>query len=430
MKKIIYSELRQSEIKKLLERPASLSREKIEIVREILEEIKERGTAAAIEFAKQFDDGGITSLKVSESEIDAAEGELNESLKQSIKIAYDNIYKFHKMQIPNSYEIETSSGVVCSRKYTAIENVGLYIPGGTAPLPSTLLMLAIPANIAGCERIVICTPSKNDKLNPVILYTAKVCGIKEVYKIGGAHAIGLMSFGGENFPAVDKIFGPGNQYVTIAKMLVSGEYAKTSIDMPAGPSELLVIADKYADPAFVASDILSQAEHGYDSQSILVTDSESFADKVSGEVERQLKLLNRKKYAEASISNSFILITESIDEAFDFSNRYAPEHLIVNLEKLAEVENRIKNAGSVFIGRFTPESAGDYASGTNHTLPTSGFAKSIGGLSVTDFMKATTYQTITKEGLKKLSGTILSIANAEGLQAHAKAVTTRFDNEN
>ncbi len=429
MKKIFYSRISESEKQKLLERPASLDREKIEIVKDILEKIKSGGTEAAIEFAKRFDDKELTTLKVSEKEIDDAEAELDENLKQSLKISYDNIYKFHKLQLPKPYEVETSEGVLCKRKFTAIENVGLYIPGGTAPLPSTLLMLAIPAKIAECKRVVVCTPSKNDKLNPVILYAAKLCGIKEIYKIGGAQAIGLMSFGGNNFPTVDKIFGPGNQFVTIAKMLVSGEYAKTSIDMPAGPSELLVIADKNANPAFVASDILSQAEHGYDSQSILVTDSETYADKVSDEVERQLKLLKRKEYAEVSISNSFILITESIDEAFEFSNRYAPEHLIVNLENLDEVENKIINAGSVFIGQFTPESAGDYASGTNHTLPTSGFAKSIGGVSVTDFMKATTFQKISRNGLKNLSNTIINIADAEGLQAHAKAVITRFANE-
>ena len=364
---------------------------------------------------------------MSDEELAAAEYELEDKLKNALKAAYRNIVRFHEPQFPEEYIVETSEGVVCSRRYNAIENVGLYIPGGTAPLPSTLLMLAIPAKIAGCERIVVCTPSRNNKLNPVILYTAKLCGIKEIYKIGGAQAIGLMAFGGEDFPPVDKIFGPGNQYVTIAKTLVSGEYVQTAIDMLAGPSEALVIADRYADAKFVASDLLSQAEHGYDSQSVLVTDSEELAAKTGEEVERQLRNLPRREYAEASINNSFILITEDIEQAFEFSNAYAPEHLIVNLKNLTGAENKIKNAGSVFIGAYTPESAGDYASGTNHTLPTSGFAKSTGGLSVTDFMKATTFQRISREGLEKLSDTIVTIANAEGLHAHAEAVKARIE---
>ncbi len=429
MKIFEYKNLTAAEIDELCKRPASMDKDKFAVVREILERIKSSGTSAVLEYAAKFDDNRLSALKVRPEEIESAGESLSAELKTALKNAHDNIYKFHLRQYPENYSVETTSGVICERRFSPIENVGLYVPGGTAPLPSTLMMLAVPAKIAGCKRIIVCTPSHEDKLNPVILYTAELCGITELYKIGGAQAIGAMAFGIEELPKVDKIFGPGNQYVTIAKMLVSGEYAEASIDMPAGPSEVLLIADEFANPEYAAADLLSQAEHGEDSQSILVTDSPEFADKVISQVEIMLETMERKSFAEKSIDNSFVVLTENIEQAFNFSNIYAPEHLIINLRNDKDVEKLVTNAGSVFIGENTPESAGDYASGTNHTLPTSGFAKSSGGVSVNSFMKATTFQRISKSGLKKLSKTIVNIAEAEGLQAHAEAVKVRLKDE-
>jgi len=427
MKTYIYKNLSPDELQKLTQRPAINLDGVFDIVRPVLSDIKANGLEAALKYARQFDNfsGDESNLKVSESEFDEAEKQLDEKIKTAIETSAANITKFHKKQVNKGYSIEVMNGITCSREARAIENAGLYIPGGTAVLPSTMLMLAIPARIAGCKRIVACTPAKDGKINQPLLYAARVCGVKDIYKIGGSQAVALMAFGGSGFEPVNKIFGPGNQYVTAAKMLVSIDPQGCAIDMPAGPSEVLVIADETASPAFIAADLLSQAEHGADSQVVFVTTSAETADKVKSELAVQLNKLPRKEFAEKALEKSFILITPSIDEAIAFSNAYAPEHLIINFRNAAGYKDKIINAGSVFIGEYSPESAGDYSSGTNHSLPTSGYAKSFSGVSVDSFIKSVTFQELTKEGLKSISQSVQTLAEAEGLEAHRNAVKIR-----
>ena len=425
MKTYYLCNLTDSQIKSLIRRKNISSEKVYKVARRIVNDVKKNGLQAAIKYAKQFDEFSSKEIYVTEKEFAEAERLLSPKIKTAIKKAYQNIYKFHKKQTQKNYSVETMDGVRCERKFLPIENVGLYIPSGTAPLPSTMLMLGVPAQIAGCKRVVAATPAKI-KVHPAILFAAKLCGIKEIIKIGGAQGIALLAYGDNKFKKVDKIFGPGNQYVTAAKSLVSIDPNGCSIDMIAGPSEVLVIADEFANPVFVAADLLSQAEHGKDSLAILVTTSEKLLNEVQEELLIQLKTLPRKNLAEAALKNSFALIVKNLDEAIYFSNLFAPEHLIINTKNANALADKVTNAGSVFIGEFTPESAGDYASGTNHSLPTYGFARSIGGVSVDMFMKAITFQTITKSGIKNLSDTIITLAETELLQAHANAVKVRI----
>ncbi len=428
MKTYFLNNLSRKDAEDLTKRPA-IDLEKIfGIVKPILNEVKKNGLPAALKYARQLDGFDGENILVSDKELDEAERKLDSKIKEAIKTAFDNIKKFHSKQLPERYEIETMSGVKCSREYRPIDNVGLYVPGGNAVLPSTMLMLGIPAGIAGCKRIVVCSPSKNNIINYPLLYAARLCGINEFYKLGGAQAIGLMAYGDESIPKVNKIFGPGNQFVTAAKLLISidPDSSGCAIDMPAGPSELLVIADENADPSFAAADLLSQAEHGADSQVILVTTSTEAANRINSEVTRQLENLPRKDFASKALKNSFILISDSVEQAVDFSNKYAPEHLILNIEDPEKYIGKITNAGSVFLGQFSPESAGDYASGTNHSLPTYGYAKAYGGVSVEMFMKSITFQNLTKEGLKNISAAVQNLAETEGLDAHKNAVSIRL----
>ncbi|MDP3147932.1 MAG: histidinol dehydrogenase [Ignavibacteria bacterium] len=417
--------LNKEEIQSLAKRPAIDFSNAFGIVKPMLEEIKQNGLFAALAYAKQLDNFSGENILVSEDDFSSAEKNLSSEIKTAIITAAANIRAFHEKQIPNTYEIETMPGVKCSREFRAIDNVGLYIPGGSAILPSTMLMLGIPASIAGCKRVVACSPAKNGKINDALLFAAKICGVKEFYKLGGAQAIALLAYGSKEIKKVDKFFGPGNQFVTAAKLLVSIDVDGCAIDMPAGPSEVLVIADEMANAAFVASDLLSQAEHGADSQVVLLTFSNVFAKSVLVEVDKQLHDLPRKEIAEQSLKNSFILICDNLEEAISFSNNYAPEHLILHLENAENYRNKIKNAGSVFLGKYSPESVGDYASGTNHSLPTYGYAKSFGGVSVESFMKSITFQQLTKEGLQYIAPTVITLAETEMLSAHKNAVTIR-----
>lgn len=426
MKTYYLSNLNDSQIKNLIRRKNISSEKVYEVTRRIVNDVKKNGLQAAIKYAKQFDGFSSKEIYVTEKEFAEAERLLSPKIKTAIKKAYHNIYKFHKKQTQKNYSVETMDGVICERKFLPIENVGLYIPSGTAPLPSTMLMLGVPAKMAGCKRVIAATPAK-DKVHPAILFAAKLCGINEILKFGGAQGIALLAYGHKKFQKVDKIFGPGNQFVTAAKSIVSTDPDGCSIDMIAGPSEVLVIADEFANPVFIAADLLSQAEHGKDSLANLVTTSEKLLNEVQKELLIQLKSLPRKNLAEAALKNSFALIVKNLDEAIFFSNLFAPEHLIINTRNANRLADKVVNAGSVFIGKFTPESAGDYASGTNHSLPTYGFSRSIGGVSVDMFMKAITFQTITKSGIKNLSDTIITLAKTELLQAHANAVKVRIE---
>ena len=430
MKKYKLNELTEQEVDKLINRISINSEAATQIVKPILEDIKENGLSAALKYSKEFGERFGESFKVTEKEFIEAEKNIEPDLKEAINQATQNIRLFHEKQFPKGYEVETTPGITCSREFRAIENVGLYIPGGSAVLFSTMLMLGIPAQIAGCKRVVVCSPTKTGKVDPALLYSAKLCGIKEFYKIGGAQAIGLMAYGDSHFQKVYKIFGPGNQYVTAAKLLVSIDPEGCAIDMPAGPSEVLVIADEIANPKFVAADLLSQAEHGMDSQSVLVSDSEKLISNVEIEITEQLSKLGRKNFAEEALKNSYSLLVENLEEGLNFSNKYAPEHLIMNFPKAENYKDKITNAGSVFIGEYSPESVGDYASGTNHTLPTSGYSKMYSGLSVESFMKSITFQKLSKKGLKNISDSVIKMAEAEKLDAHANAVKVRLENGN
>jgi len=391
----------------------------------ILAEIKQDGDKALKKYTSQFDGVILDDFKVTEKEIDAAENLVDERLKAAIILAAKNIRKFHESQKTGIKKTETSPGVICWQKAVPVEKVGLYIPGGTAPLFSTVLMLAIPAKIAGCKEIILCTPpGKDGKINPAILYAAKVAGIKRVFSLGGVQAIGAMAYGTESVPKMYKIFGPGNQFVTAAKQLVS--MTDVSIDMPAGPSEVLVVADEWSNPAFVAADLLSQAEHGADSQVVVVTNSEEMLNKIQQEINTQLKNLSRSEFAEKALNNSVAIVLEDEVESVELINEYAPEHLILCNKKYLEIAEKINNAGSVFLGNYTPESAGDYASGTNHTLPTNGWARSYSGVNLDNFVKKITFQEINSDGLKNIGPAVEIMAAAESLDAHKNAVSLRL----
>lgn len=417
----------RSQWKELVKRPTLELSHLDSTVKNILTRVKELGDSALLEFAWQFDRVKLSDILVSEDEIQEAITSVDEKLKAAIEQAHQNIYKFHDAQKTEPLDVETMPGVVCSRRTVAIDKVGMYIPGGSAPLFSTVLMLGIPAKIAGCPDVILCTPPMdNGAINAAILFTANLVGIRKIFKVGGAQAIAAMTYGTETIPAVYKIFGPGNQYVTKAKQLVSME--GIAIDMPAGPSEVLVFADEHANADFIAADLLSQAEHGADSQVMLVTTSPSLPEKVSHAIEIQLAQLSRRKIAEQALLNSRCLVFESDDDAFDFINTYAPEHLIINCADAEAKLGKVSNAGSVFLGAFTPEAAGDYASGTNHTLPTNGYAKAYSGVSLNSFQKAITVQRITKEGLKSLGSVVEVMAEAENLLGHKNAVSIRLKN--
>ena len=410
---------------KLIKRPALDVSSLFGTVQKVLDEVRTQGDEAVKKYGEQFDKVKISDLLVSETEINEAETLVDSELKEAILIAKNNIEKFHEAQKFNGNRIETTTGVTCWQKAVAIEKVGLYIPGGSAPLFSTVLMLAIPAKIAGCKEIVLCSPpNKEGKLHPAILYAAKIAGVSIIAKVGGIQAIAAMAYGTESVPKVYKIFGPGNQYVTAAKQLVS--LKEVAIDMPAGPSEVEVIADKNANPEFIAADFLSQAEHGPDSQAILVTTSEEIIEPVVKAVQEQLEKLPRKEITEKALLHSRIIVLKDDAEVIRFTNQYAPEHLIIQTNNYDFIADQITNAGSVFMGAYTPESAGDYASGTNHTLPTNGYARSYSGVNLDSFIKKITFQEITKEGIRNLGNTIEVMAAGEQLDAHRNAVTIRL----
>lgn len=410
----------------LAKRPALDVTTLFDTVRTVLDEVRQEGDAAVKRYEEKFDKVRLADLQVSEAEIQEARELVSEDLKQAIRTAKDNIEKFHASQRFTGQKVETTSGVTCWQKAVAIEKVGLYIPGGTAPLFSTVLMLAVPAHIAGCKEIVLCTPpNKEGKVHPAILFAAETAGVSKIFKAGGIQAIAAMAYGTESVPKVYKIFGPGNQYVTAAKQLVS--LKDVAIDMPAGPSEVEVIADETANPDFIAADFLSQAEHGADSQAILVTSCEGIVAPVIKAIQEQLSKLSRKEITEKALEHSRIIVLKDELEVIDFTNAYAPEHLIIQTANYSHIAGQIENAGSVFMGSYTPESAGDYASGTNHTLPTNGYAKAYSGVNLDSFIKKITFQEITAEGIKNLGGTIQIMAGNEQLDAHRNAVTIRLN---
>lgn len=416
-----------SQWNELCQRPLKKSADLQSIVLNVFSEVQDKGDSALKAYTQQFDKVKIDNLKVSDSEIAEAIANVPEELKKSIQQAYENIQKFHNSQKEEKQVIETTAGVFCWRESRAIDKVGIYIPGGSAPLFSTVLMLGIPAKIAGCQQINLCTPPDSEgKINPVILYTAQLIGIQNIYKVGGIQAIAALSFGTESIDKVDKIFGPGNQYVTAAKQCAQN--FGIAIDMPAGPSEVLVIADETSNPAFVAADLLSQAEHGADSQVILLTNQQEVLEKTLLEVEAQLSLLPRKSIAAQALLESRGIVFSSIKECIAFSNMYAPEHLILSLDTAEDYIESINNAGSVFLGKYSCESAGDYASGTNHTLPTNGFAKAYSGVSLDSFIKKITFQKLNQEGILNIGPSIEKMAEAEQLFAHKNAVTLRLQN--
>lgn len=409
----------------LLKRPVMNTEDLFDTVRSVINRVKAKGDRAVLAYEEQFDKVQLASLAVSEEEWAEADSLIDEELKQAIRLAKQNIETFHAAQRFEGKKVTTSAGVTCWQKAVPIEKVGLYIPGGTAPLFSTVLMLAVPAKIAGCGEIVLCTPPGRDgKVHPAVLFAAKVAGVSRIFKAGGIQAIASMAYGTESVPRVYKIFGPGNQYVTAAKQLVS--LRDVAIDMPAGPSEVEVLADETANPAFVAADLLSQAEHGVDSQAMLITTSESLQQAVKAEVERQLELLPRKEIASKSLANSKLIVVRSLDEAIELTNAYAPEHLIVETADYLSVAERVANAGSVFLGHLSPESAGDYASGTNHTLPTNGYAKAYSGVSLDSFIRKITFQEIQLEGIRHIGPAIEVMAANEHLDAHKNAITVRL----
>lgn len=416
----------KSQWQELLKRPVMNTESLFGTVQGIIDRVKAGGDEAVLQYEMQFDKVSLSALAVSSEEFDEAENLIDEELKAAIRLAAGNISAFHAAQRFVGKKVETQPGVICWQKAVPIEKVGLYIPGGTAPLFSTVLMLAVPACIAGCREIVLCTPpGKDGKVHPAVLFAARVAGVQRVFKAGGVQAIAAMAYGTESIPKVYKIFGPGNQYVTAAKQLVS--LRDVAIDMPAGPSEVEVLADATANPVFVAADLLSQAEHGVDSQAVLITTSKELQQAVKDEVERQLDLLPRKEIAARSLANSKLIVVKDMEEAVEMTNAYAPEHLIVEAENYMAVAEQIVNAGSVFLGTLTPESAGDYASGTNHTLPTNGYAKAYSGVSLDSFIRKMTFQEIKPEGLCKIGPAIEVMATNESLDGHKNAVSVRLD---
>ncbi|MGE8431460.1 histidinol dehydrogenase [Chryseobacterium joostei] len=421
----IYRYPQQETWTELVKRPTLEQNEISELIAEIFKEVEDNGDRALIEFNKKFDKAETKNISVTYSEIEKAENQISDELKIAIQEAKENISKFHTSQVPEIQKVETTKGVVCWRENRAVEKVGIYIPGGTAPLFSTVLMLAVPANLAGCKEIILCTPpDKDGNINPAILYAAKLCGVSKIFKTGGAQAVAAMTLGTESIPKVYKIFGPGNQFVVAAK-----EYAQrygVAIDMPAGPSEVLVIADEQAIPEFCAADLLSQAEHGSDSQVVFLTTDLKVFDETITAVEQQIRDLPRNEFANQSLENSSFIVMNSLEEAVEFSNLYAPEHLILAINDFEKYIPLIENAGSVFLGNYSCESAGDYASGTNHTLPTNAYARNYSGVSLDSFVKKITFQHLSKEGLQNLGKTIEIMAEAEGLFAHKNAVSIRL----
>ena len=422
----VYQEPKKKDWPSLLARPQfDASSLKIK-VREIMEAVKEKGDIALAEYTLAFDKVAIANFKLSPAVIEAAEKELTPGLKTAIQLAKVNIEVFHQPQIQKEERIETMPGVWCWRKSVGIEKVGIYIPGGTAPLFSTVLMLGIPAKMAGCKEIILCSPP-NEKggIDPAIIYAAALVGVTSIYSIGGVQAIAALAYGTETVPKVNKIFGPGNQYVTAAKQLIQQE--GIAIDMPAGPSEVCIWADETCIASFVASDLLAQAEHGVDSQVILIANKIEVVELIQKEIEQQIILLPRKEMALKALMNSKAIVIENADDAITMVNEYAPEHLILSIDNAAQIAEKIINAGSIFIGNFSPESVGDYASGTNHTLPTNGFAKAYSGVSIDSFVKKITFQQLTERGLTNIAPTVIEMATAEGLQAHSKAVELRVE---
>ena len=427
MREFLYPE--ESTWPELIKRPSQNIMQLEQEVKPILKDVKERGDEALKYYSKQFDQVEAKSLIVSVYEINQAQKKVNPALKQAIRLASQNIEKFHRAQKETVTRIETQPGILCWQKSVPIERIGLYIPGGTAPLFSTVLMLGIPAKIAGCSEIVLCTPpDRKGEVDGSILYAAHSVGIQRIYKVGGAQAIAAMAYGTESIPAVYKIFGPGNQYVTMAKLLISLECV--AIDMPAGPSEVAIIADHSAEPDVIAADLLSQAEHGSDSQVLLVSTHAPLLAQVKESILFQLVELPRKKIAEAALRNSILVLLDNVSLALKFVNMYAPEHLIIMTEGPQKIADKVQNAGSVFLGKYAPESVGDYASGTNHTLPTNAMARSFSGISLDSFMKKITFQDISPEGLKNIASAIVTMAEAEQLQAHKRAVEMRLEKLN
>jgi len=421
-----YSQLTIEERKKRILRNTDSDNNIQNRVKEIITEVRNNGDQALKSYSEKFDSVALDSLEIGESEIASLADTVNRDQKRALEIAFNNIYMFHRTQLAKEKRVETTKGVTCWRENRPIERVGLYIPGGTAVLPSTFLMLGVPARIAGCKEIVVCTPPQPDgKINPYIAHCAQLLQIKTIYQVGGAQAIAAMAYGTESIPKVDKIFGPGNQYVTQAKTLVQIE-TNTAIDMPAGPSEVIVLGDETSNPQFVAADLLAQAEHGTDSQSILLSTDRVLIEKVQSELKQQIVNLPRAAIAQKALENSFSIFFNSITELMEFCNDYAPEHLIISVDEPQVYSKMIMNAGSVFYGHLTPESAGDYASGTNHTLPTSAYAKAYSGVSVDSFIKKITFQQITEDGILNLGPIIETLAEIEGLQAHKNAVSVRL----
>lgn len=425
MRTVVWQSLSEAQQESILERPAITEGANITAaVAQVIAKVRSEGDAALFELTEKFDRVKPASLRVSREEMDAAAARLSETMKQALEQAYNNISKFHKAQKAQPIKVETMPGVVCEQVTRPINKVGLYIPGGSAPLPSTVLMLGVPAQIAGCRKVVLCSPPP---IADEILYVAKLCNIDEVYNLGGGQAIAAMAYGTETVTKVDKIFGPGNAYVTEAKRQVSNDFRGAAIDMPAGPSEVLVIADETADADFIAADLLSQAEHGPDSQVVLVTPSPVLADQVTDSVQKQLKVLSRASIAEKALASSLIIIAESLTQAVSISNYYGPEHLIVQTRNPRELVPLLDNAGSIFLGDWSPESVGDYASGTNHVLPTYGYTRTHSSLGLADFSKRMTVQELTADGLQLLAPTVVTMAEAEGLDAHKRAVTIRVE---
>ncbi|ELY5215253.1 histidinol dehydrogenase [Vibrio cholerae] len=425
MRTVVWQSLSEAQQESILERPAIAEGANITAaVAQVIAKVRSEGDAALFELTEKFDRVKPASLRVSREEMDAAAARLSETMKQALEQAYNNISKFHKAQKAQPIKVETMPGVVCEQVTRPINKVGLYIPGGSAPLPSTVLMLGVPAQIAGCRKVVLCSPPP---IADEILYVAKLCNIDEVYNLGGGQAIAAMAYGTETVTKVDKIFGPGNAYVTEAKRQVSNDFRGAVIDMPAGPSEVLVIADETADANFIAADLLSQAEHGPDSQVVLVTPSPVLADQVTDAVQKQLKVLSRASIAEKALASSLIIIAESLTQAVSISNYYGPEHLIVQTRNPRELVPLLDNAGSIFLGDWSPESVGDYASGTNHVLPTYGYTRTYSSLGLADFSKRMTVQELTADGLQLLAPTVVTMAEAEGLDAHKRAVTIRVE---
>ncbi|MEE1285861.1 MAG: histidinol dehydrogenase [Ruminobacter sp.] len=425
MRIVNWKDLSAKEQKEVLLRPAtSDDGSKKMLVADIINNIIENGDVALKEYSVKFDKLESDHIKLTEEEIKAACDKVPEDLKQALQNAYNNIYKFHEAQIPQEIVVTTQNGVTCELHTHPIDSVGLYVPGGSAPLVSTVLMLAIPAKIAKCPKVILCSPPP---IADAIVYAADLCGVTEIFSVGGAQAIAAMAYGTETIPKVNKIFGPGNSFVTEAKKQVSADFRGAAIDMPAGPSEVLVIADETANPAFAASDLLSQAEHGPDSQVVLLSTNPNYGNEVLAEVEKQVALLSREDIATKALDKSIAIVCSSLEEACEISNMYAPEHLIVETKEPRKLLPLLRNAGSIFVGAFTPESVGDYASGTNHTLPTYGYAKTASSLGLADYLRRYTIQEVTKEGIANLSNTVELMADAEGLTAHKRAVTIRMD---